>query len=194
MDNTNDTTQVFEQWLTACMHGRIGDHVLQEMACSPPIPIPDEKVQLSWFDNQDWDAVRAYHGRWYKSASLRLINEAPDDVVKFYCFYCAPLDEAKQVALIKRDIACSNHLAVEYFAYYHACKAARQLIHDQARQGDEYFTHLWHRVLMVYYGWEWEFEKKFGTLGVWQTKLKAHYCDLTACEFDEVENILHSIE
>lgn len=186
--------QIFETWLNACMHGPIGDHFLQEMACAPQVSIPDEQVQLSWFDTANWDAVRAYHGRWYKSASLRLINEAPEDVVKLYCLYCTPLDEEKQVALIKRDIACSTHLAEEYFGYYHACQAARQLIHNQAQTGDEYFVHLWHRVLKVYYGWGWEFEQKFGTLAKWQQKLKSHFDELTVCSFDDIEKILHAIE
>lgn len=168
------------------MHGRIGDHVLEEMAVGPPIPIPDEKVQLSWFDNSDWDSVRSYDGRWYKSASLRLIKEAPEDVVKKYVVFCAPLDEVKQVALVQRDICNRTHLAGEYFRYYRACKAAQKLIKD-------YDVELWHRVLVVNYGWEWEFEKKFGTLGIWQQKLKSHFDELTACKFDDVLTILRAI-
>ena len=194
MKNKDNCRQVFENWMMACMHGRIGDHVLEEMACNPPILIPDEEVQLSWFDNQNWDVIRAYHGRWYKSASLRIIKEAPDDIVKFYVFYCAPLDEAKQTALIERDVCQSTHLAEEYFTYYHACLAARCLIHKAAQGKNEYFVRLWQRVLMVCYGWEWEFEKKFLNLSIWQQKLKAHYDELTYCKFEEVEIILHSIE
>ncbi len=177
---------LFVMWLIACMHGRIGDHVLEEMACDSPIPIPPEEVQLAWFDNEDWDVVRAYHGRWYKSASLRLIREAPEDIVKFYVFYCSPLDEEKQIALAQRDIDNKSHLAGEYFAYYRACPQAQKLI-------KEYDAELWHRVLMVNYGWEWEFEKKHGTLAIWQQKLKENYDRLTTCRFEDVEKILRSI-
>ena len=185
--------KVFENWLNACMNGSIGDHLL-ELADKPPVQMPEEEIQLSWFDNQDWETVRAYKGRWYKSASLRLIKEAPEEVVKFYVFYCSPIDEQKQLALIERDIACRSHLAMEYFPYYHACDKVRELIHKQAQKGDDYFIHLWHRVLMVYYGWEWKFEKRFNTLAVWQAKLKSHYEELTVCRYDELEEILDAIE
>ena len=181
--NTNTT---FIRWLYACMHYNVGDHTLKEMAADPPIPIPDEATQLSWFDNQDWDAVRGYHGRWYQSASLRLIKEAPEDVVTFYVYYCAPLDEQRQIALAQRDIDDKSHLAGEYFRYYYACPEAQKLIKG-------YDAQLWHRVLMVNYGWEWEFEQKHGSLAIWQQKLRAHFDELTSCSFEEIPELLASI-
>lgn len=49
-------------------------------------------------------------------------------------------------------------------------------------------------MLMVNYGWEWKFEKKFGTLGIWQNKLRANYDKLTECNFEDIPAILDAIK
>lgn len=181
-----NTKQTFYGWLGACMYGSIGDHI-KEMAGNVIVPITDEKIQHSWFDNANWDALRAYKGIFYKSVSYRLISEAPADIVKNYLFYYAPISEAQQIALIKRDICCQTYLSRDYFEAFRACEAAQKLIRD-------YDLKLWQRAVIVNYGWEWEFEKKFGSLSKWQQKLKANLDNLATCEFDEIWNVLRAIE
>ncbi len=178
--------EAFNSWLGACMHGCVGDHI-NEMAGNTTAPIVDEKIQLSWFDNSDWNALRSYKGRFYKSASYALICEAPEDIVKNYLYYCAPISDGQQIALIKRDIRNQTYLSWEYFKAFRACETAQRLIRD-------YDSQLWQRVVIVNYGWEWEFEKKFGSLHNWQQKLQAHYDKLTTCEFEDIWNILRAIE
>jgi len=178
--------EAFYGWLGACMHGSVGDHI-KEMAGNVMTPIIDEKIQLSWFDDFNWNALRSYKERLYKSASYALICEAPDDIVKNYLYYCAPISEAQQIALIKRDIREQTHLSRDYFSIFRACEATQKLIKD-------YDAQLWQRAIVVNYGWEWEFEKKFGSLSNWQQKLTANCEKLTTCEFDEIWNILRAIE
>ena len=177
--------EAFQSWLGACMHGQVGDH-FKEMAGNIITPIEDEKIQLSWFDNSDWDALRAYKGKLYKSASYALICEAPEDIVKRYLYYCAPISDEMQIALVKRDIYNETNLSRDYFQAFHACEAAQKLIKD-------YDSNLWQRVIVVNYGWEWEFEKKHGSLRAWQEKLQANYDKLTTCEFEEIWSILRAI-
>ena len=178
--------EAFKSWLGACMHGQVGDH-FKEMAGNIITPIVDEKIQLSWFDNSDWDALRAYKGKFYKSASYALICEAPEDIVKNYLYYYAPISEGEQIALIKRDIRNQTYLSREYFMAFRACETAQKLIRD-------YDSKLWQRVVIVNYGWDWEFERKFGSLAKWHQKLSNHLHELNTCEFEEIWSILRAIE
>lgn len=179
------TKEVFYNWLGSCWHGGVGVH-LEELAGNDIPPIIDEEIQHSWFDKADWDAVRAYKGIFYKSVSYRLICEAPEDIVKVYLNYAIPITEQQQIALILRDIRNQTFLSRNYFGVFRACKTAQKLIRD-------YDSFLWRQAIMVNYGWEWEFEQKFGSLANWQKKLKENYNKLTTCNFEELSNILHTI-
>lgn len=146
---------IFESWLGACMHGPIGDHVLEEMALNADISMVDEETQLSWFDNEDWEAVRTYKGRWYKSASLRLLDEAPCDVVKQYLLICVPLDEIHQEILVKRDIRDGSDLSWNYFVAFSACESVQKLIreHDIKLKINPRTNRLWFCVMLRNYVW-----------------------------------------
>ncbi len=184
MKNEN-IQQVFESWLGNCMHGSIGDHVT-EMAGNFQAQPVDESIQLSWFDNKDWTAVRQYNGVWYKTASLRLIKEAPADVVLNYLFYCSPIDTEKQIALIERDIREKTHLSRNYFHIFCACPQAQKQIM-------KYDKDLWLKVLYRNYAWDWKYEKMFGSTAKAKEKIFTHFEELSNCNFEEIPEALEKI-
>ena len=146
---------IFENWLGACIHGPIGDHVLDTMVARTDSSMVDEKTQLQWLNSSDWNKVRAYTGRWYQSASMRLIAEAPDDIVKQYLLYCVPLDAGHQEVLVKRDINNGSDLSWYYFVVYSACETVQELLrrHDILLLSNPRPQRLWFCVLLRNYVW-----------------------------------------
>lgn len=177
--------KLFEEWLGTCMHGPIGDHMISILG-NTSVEIVPEPEQLRWFAEKNWDAVRKYKGRLYKSASKCLIEKAPEDIVERYLLYCTPLREELQLSLINRDIEENSSLSKKYFYSFSATEDEQELIRANLPE-------LWPQVVIVNYGWLWKYEQKHGSLANWQKKLSENLHLLENCPISEICGILDTI-
>ncbi|MBQ8677790.1 MAG: hypothetical protein IJ529_04925 [Alphaproteobacteria bacterium] len=187
---TDVSRKAFELWLSACMHGPIGDHIhLMAYNGKPPSPAVDEQTQLRWLAENDWTAVRNYKHRWLGKAAVEFITKAPEDIVLWYIRYAAPLSTDEQIALVCRSISERREIFVyEYFNLYPAVPEAQKLIKENCSK------QMWYRVLIVNYASEWKYEKKFGCIAAVQRKIKENFDALCACDFAQLEQVLDAIE
>lgn len=181
---TSNDYQIFSDWLQNCLYGEVGDH-LDSMASLENVNV-DEKTQLSWFDNQQWFKILGYKGNWSKTALLRYLQETPEDVLLHYLPYYT-LNEHEQLALILRDMHNGRHaLTREYFHINYACEMAQRLL-------QKYDPELWPEMIMRNYGWEYEFEQKFGCLKNWQNVLKQNTSQLMECDVAKIPTLLRKL-
>ena len=177
--------KLFDKWISACWHWEIGNH----MDCvlgNVTVDVIPEPEQLRWFAEENWDAIRSYKGRLYKSASKCLIEKAPKDIVERYLLYCSPLREELQISLINRDIEENSSLSKKYFWAFRATEHAQELIRS-------HLPELWPQVVIVNYGWLWKYEKKHGSLATWQKKLSENLHLLENCPISEICGVLDTI-
>lgn len=187
--------RAFKNWLYNCLHaprdneaaygrmqlyGMAGDEIV--------ISAVGEEEQLRWLDEKNIEKISSYTGRWKGKAAVRFLQEAPEESVFFQLHYRLLKRPEEQYALAQRDISNGeNNLIWFYFSSYRAFPEVQALLRD-------YDANLWNRMVMVNYGWDFEFERKFGSLKAWQEKLSENYSLLAHCPIENIRQVLHGIE
>jgi len=194
----DDENEVLEQgvktWLKNSLIADRGDEAnygkLQFIGLSyglKPHIYVTEKEQLSWIEDNNTEKICSYTGCWIGEAAVKFLEKAPDEAIYKKLRYVLLKTEREQMALVEREInRGENSLLWFYFSKNQAFSSVQQRI-------QLYDTNLWSRMIMVNYGWDSFFEKKFGNLAVWQEKLSANLAKLLYCPIEEIEDKLRSI-
>lgn len=188
-----DCETAFKGWLTTAWLGDRSDEKIwgkkQDLWLGYGVkmkPIVSEEEQLDWFASGNSEKIYTYCGLWKGKAAVKFLLDGPE-VAVFRYLHDRLLNEEQQCALIERDIRSGeNSLIWYYFHTWRACPKAQKLIqkYDQA---------LWRHVIMVNYGWDWQFEHKFGCLKNWQEKLDAEFPLLAHCPIEDIPQVLADI-
>lgn len=187
--------RAFENWLYVCRNFSRGNEKeygrmqLLSMAFGAVFgPVVSEEEQLRWFEEGNLEKIVSYGGLWKGKAAVRFWSEGPEEALYYQLHYRLLKREEDQLALAQRDIRNGeNNLIWFYFSSYRAFPSVQKLL-------QEYDQNLWRRMLIINYGWEYEFERKFGSLQNWQEKLDACFPMLAHCPIEDIRQALHRIE
>ena len=145
-----------------------------------------EKEQLSWFDDKKYGTIISYPYVFVGKAFDRFILEAPEEALYRFLHYNL-LEDDKQVLLVQREM--KNHANGLLWFYFHmnrACAEAQELI-------QAYDNKLWKEMILLNYGWDNKFERKFGCLKAWREKLEDSWPLLSECPIAEIPGKLEKI-
>lgn len=152
-----------------------------------PSKIATEEEQLQWLKEDSIEKMYSYKGPWIGKAAIEFLKKAPEVAIIKQLRYRTLKTEAEQLALIDREIdRNSNILLWYYFTQHTACPAAQKKI-------QAYDQNLWQEMILLNYGWDNEFEKKFGNLQIWREKLLSNISTLAHCPIDDIMEKLRSI-
>lgn len=152
-----------------------------------PSKTATEDEQLQWLQENNIEKMYSYKGPWIGKASIEFLKKAPEIAIIKQLRYNLLRTEAEQLALVDREISNeSNILLWYYFAQNSAFPAVQKKI-------QAYDLNLWQCMILVNYGWENEFEKKFGNLHTWRAKLTSNLSSLVYCPIEDMMETLRNI-
>lgn len=147
-----------------------------------------EAQQLEWLRQGDKAKIMAYPYVWEGRAEIEFLTSAPEDAVYRYLHYNRLPDDEAQCALVQRDIRNNSNGLLWY--YFHSCKACP----EAQRLIQSYDSALWREMILVNYGWDYKYEKKFSNLANWRSKLSDSWPLLAHCPIEEIPTALDKIE
>lgn len=184
----------FENWLFFSMHGDRRDEKrygrIREflMAGAPQQHHVSEEELFSWLDNGDEEKILNYSSSLEGAAFIRFLKEASENAIFRLLHYRLLKNEEEQIALVERvHHTKDDNIIWFYFCQYSAFPSVQQMLQDYGS------SNLWRRVLLVNYGYDFKYEKKFGCLKEWQKKLKANFSLLEHCPVQKIAEVLDGI-